>query len=97
MEVKYGALTVTEKKKRDPAELVQKKFLKWLLGINKYCTNNACRASTGRFPMKINAQCRNFKFWLSLINRDLHVALINRVEGLYGRILTEVASTDRTQ
>ena len=97
MEVKYGALTVTEKKKRDPAELVQKKFLKWLLGINKYCTNNACRASTGRFPMKINAQCRNFKFWLSLINRDLHVALINRAGGLYGRILTEVASTDRTQ
>ena len=95
MEVKYGALTVTEKEKRDPAELVQKKFLKWLLGINKYCTNNACRASMGRFPMKINAQCRNFKFWLSLINRDL--ARINRVGGLYGRILTEVASTHRTQ
>ena len=45
--------------------------------------------------MKINAQCRNFKFWLSLINRDLHVALINRAGGLYGRILTEVASTNR--
>ena len=74
---------------------MQKKFLKWLLGINKYCTNNACRASMGRFPMKINAQCRNFKFWLSLINRDL--ARINRVGGLYGRILTEVASTDGTQ
>ena len=74
---------------------MQKKFLKWLLGINKYCTNNACRASTGRFPMKINAQCRNFKFWLSLINRDL--ALINWAGGLYERILTEVASTDRTQ
>ena len=72
-----------------------KKFLKWLLGLNKYCTNNACRASMGRFPMKINAQCRNFKFWLFLINRDL--ACINRVGGLYGRILTEVASTHWTQ
>ena len=74
---------------------MQKKFLKWLLGINKYCTNNACRASTGRFPMKINAQCRNFEFWLSLINIDL--ALINRAGGLYGRILTEVASTPRSR
>ena len=29
---------------KDPAELVQNKFLKWLLGVNKYCNNNACRA-----------------------------------------------------
>ena len=45
---------------KDPAELVQNKFLKWLLGVNKYCNNNACRADTGRFPMRIDAQCRNF-------------------------------------
>ena len=51
---------------KDPAELVQIKFLKWLLGVNKYCSNNACRAETGRFPMKIEAQYRNFKFWLTL-------------------------------
>ena len=44
---------------KDPAELVQNKFLKWLLGVNKYCNNNACRAETGRFPMRIEAQCRN--------------------------------------
>ena len=25
---------------KDPAELVQNKFLKWLLGVNKYCNNN---------------------------------------------------------
>ena len=24
---------------KDPAELVQNKFLKWLLGVNKYCNN----------------------------------------------------------
>ena len=50
---------------KDPAELVQNKFLKWLLGVNKYCKNNACRAETRRFPMRIGAQCRNFK---SLVN-----------------------------
>ena len=51
---------------KDPAELVQIKFLKWLLGVNKYCSNNACRAETGKFPIKIEAQYRNFKFWLTL-------------------------------
>ena len=38
---------------KNPAELVQNKFLKWLLGGNKYCNNNAyraLRAETGRFP-----------------------------------------------
>ena len=25
---------------KDPAELVQIKFLKWLLGVDKYCSNN---------------------------------------------------------
>ena len=54
---------------KDPAELVQNKFLKWLLGV-KYCNNNACRAETGRFPMRIEAQCRNFKFWLTLTKNE---------------------------
>jgi len=53
------------KLEKDPAESVQNKFLKWLLRVNKYCNNNACRAETGRFPMTIDAQCRNFKFWLT--------------------------------
>ena len=26
---------------KDPAELVQIKLLKWLLGVNKHCSNNA--------------------------------------------------------
>ena len=50
----------------DPEEQVQNKFLKWLLGVNKYCNNNACRAETGRFPLRITAQCRTIKFWLTL-------------------------------
>ena len=45
------------KLEKDPAELVQSKFLKWLLGVNKYC-NDRMRAglrqeATGRFPMTI--------------------------------------------
>ena len=55
---------------KDPAELVQNKFLKWLLGVNKYCNNNGCRVEKGRFPMRIEAQCRNFKFWLTLTKNE---------------------------
>ena len=40
--------------------------MKWLLGVNKYCSNNACWAETGKFPIKIEAQYRSFKFWLTL-------------------------------
>ena len=54
----------------DPEELVQNKFLKWLLGVNKYCNNNACRAETGRFPLRIAAQCRTLKFWLTLAKHE---------------------------
>ena len=56
---------------KDPAELVQNKFLKWLLGVNKkYWNKNACRAETGRFLMRIEAQCSNFKFWLTLTKNE---------------------------
>ena len=51
---------------KDPEELVQNKFLKWSPGGNKYCNNNVSRAETGRFPTRIEAQCRNFKLWLTL-------------------------------
>ena len=57
---------------KDPAELVQIKFLKWLLGVNKYCSNNACRAETGRFPIKIEAQYLHFKFWITLTKHPKH-------------------------
>ena len=33
---------------KDPAKLVQNKFLKCALGFHKYCNNNACGAETGR-------------------------------------------------
>ena len=69
-----------EKLEKDPAELVQNKFLKWLLGVNKYCNNNATgnasSAETGRFPMTIAAQCRNFKFWLTLTKHEYKLSQI---------------------
>ena len=61
-----------EQIEKDPAELVQTKFLKWLLGVNKYCSNSVCRAETGKFPIKIEAQYRNFKFWLTLTKHPKH-------------------------
>ena len=71
MRVKCGGLI-----EKDPAELVQNKFMNWLLGVNKYCNNNARRAETGRFPMKIEAQCRNFKFWLTLTKNENNLSQI---------------------
>ena len=43
-----------------------------LLGVNKYCKNNACRVETDtdRFPLRIKAQCRTFKFWLTLAKHE---------------------------
>ena len=64
------------KLEKDPAELVQNKFIKWLLGVNKYCNNNASRAETGRFPMTIAAQCRNFKFWPILTKNEYKLSQI---------------------
>ena len=42
---------------KDLAELVQNKFAKWLLGINKYCNNNACglRQEGFQWELKPNA------------------------------------------
>ena len=65
-----------DKLEKDPAELVQNKFLKWLLGVKKYCNNNACRAETGRFPMTVAAQCSNFKFWLTLTKNEYKLSQI---------------------
>ena len=59
------------KLEKDPAEIP-----KVLLGVDKYCNNNACRAETGRFPMSIDAQCRNFKFWLTLTKNKYKLSQI---------------------
>ena len=55
---------------KDPAEVVQNKFLKWLLGVNyKYCNNNVWRAETGMFLMRIEAQCVNFTILFNLYQK----------------------------
>ena len=64
------------KLEKDPAGLVQNKFLKWLFGVNKYCNNNAFRAERKRFPMTIDTQCRNFKFWLTLTKNEYKLSQI---------------------
>ena len=37
---------------KDPEELVQNKFLKWLLGVNKYCNNKALRQESSQWELK---------------------------------------------
>ena len=43
-----------------------------MLAVNKYCSNKACRAETGKFPIKIEVQYRNFKIWLTLTKHPKH-------------------------
>lgn len=68
MVVKSRVLTVMTNSIQTQRKLFKIIFLKWLLGVNKYCKNNACRVETDtdRFPLRIKAQCRTFKFWLTL-------------------------------
>ena len=87
---------------KDPAELLQYKFPKWLLGVNKYCNNNARGAETGRFPMKIEAQCRNFKFWLTLTKNENKLSQIayndikwNENKALWSKKNQKLIGTDR--
>ena len=47
--------------------------------------------------MRTTAFNTEIRYEASAILNGSYLALINRAGGLYGRILTEVASTDRTQ
>ena len=49
---------------RRAIEIVQTKFLRWVLGVNKFCSPNACRSEVGRFPMRTKTKRRAIKFWL---------------------------------
>ena len=50
--------------------------------------------NTARGPHK---KMDTFYFVVTSSKTQAYLALINRAGGLYGRILTEVVSTDRTQ
>ena len=47
-----------------PIEFVQTKLIRWLLGVNKFCSSNACRSKVGRFPMRTKTKCWVIKYWL---------------------------------
>ena len=52
------------KLENDPIEFVQTKFIRWLLGVNEFCSSNACRSEVGRFPVRTKTKCRAIKYWL---------------------------------
>ena len=52
------------KLENDLIEFVHTKFIRWLLGVNKFCSSNACRLEVGRFPMRTKTKCRTIKYWL---------------------------------
>ena len=52
------------KLENDPIEFVQTKFIRWLLGVNKFCCSNACRSEVGRLPIRTKTKCRAIKYWL---------------------------------
>ena len=50
---KVWGIDCNGKLEKDPAELAQNIFLKWLLGVNKYCNNNFLwPVGTPKFPLK---------------------------------------------
>ena len=49
---------------RNPIEFVQTKFIRWLLGVNKFCSSNACRSEVGQFPTRRKTKRKAIKFWL---------------------------------
>ena len=52
------------KLENDLIEFVKTKFIRWLLGVNIFCSSNACRSEVGRFPMRTKTKCRAIKYWL---------------------------------
>ena len=49
---------------RNPIEFVQTKFIRWLLGVNKFCSSTACRSEVGQFPTRTKTKRKAIKFWL---------------------------------
>ena len=44
-----------------PGELVLTKFIRWLSGVNKFCSSNGCRSEIGHFPTRTKSKCRAIK------------------------------------
>ena len=41
-------------------------FFKFLLGVNKYSSNLACKSELGRYPLAISASLLSLKYWLHI-------------------------------
>ena len=50
-------------------ERIHTKFCKFLIGVNKYSSNLACKSEVGRYPLAISASLLSLKYWLH-INDD---------------------------
>lgn len=47
-------------------EKIHTKFCKFLIGVNKYSCNLACRGETGRLPLAISGILLSLKYWLHI-------------------------------
>ena len=49
-------------------EKIHTKFCKFLIGVNKYSSNLACKSEVGRYPLAISAMLLSLKYWLHIHN-----------------------------
>lgn len=47
-------------------EKIHTKFCKFLIGVNKYSSNLACKSEVGRYPLAISAMLLSLKYWLHI-------------------------------
>ena len=78
------------KQENDPIEFVQTKFIRWLLGVNKFCSSNACRWEVGGFRMRTKTKCRVIKYWLKFCEPEHQ----NKV---FGIAFTDQISQDKKE
>ena len=48
------------------SERIHTKFCKFLLGVNRYSSNLACKSEVGRYPLAISASLLSLKYWLHI-------------------------------
>jgi hypothetical protein len=63
-----GSFPTGQEIAEDPLEKVHITFLKWILNVNKYTSNNAVWGDTGRYPLAIELSSRVFGYLERLEN-----------------------------
>ena len=46
------------------------KFCKFLIGVNKYSSNLACKSEVGRYPLAKSASLPSLKYWLHINDKE---------------------------